>query len=385
LFARYRYVPIVALLVAAVVLAAGGVFVRRHLATLPPPAPSLANAAPVTSGSAANGFPSECRTPVVPPKQEPWLNGDSAKAEAVWQDHAADRTKDYVTGTDGYVDWSDNVDLNLSQSIGRRVLSDAEVKAWADYISSVQTKLATMNIPFYVLVGPQKWQVYPQKLPNWAQPLRGSVSLDQLTTGYPSLPIIDVRQDLRAASSENPVYSRVNSHWTDYGAQIGWNAVMRCFNKVSPELGPLADPVITSVDIGPDYSEFASYGIQNPVGDWTIPVYAKPLLPVAVSKSDGLTRIVDGTTRTGLLDLPMSTATAGAQSSKSLMLIRDSMGDSLSVPAQQTFAQTWQLPHYLNLPDKTTNIVSEATQLRPSVVILEFAERYLNLPAPPQE
>jgi len=366
---RYRYVPIVALLIAAVVLAAGGVFVRRHLATLPPPAPSLANAAPVTQGTATSGFASECRTPVAPPKQEPWLKGDSSKAEAVWQAHAADRTKEYVAGTDGYVDWNDNVDLNLSQSIGRRVLSDTEVKAWADYIASIQKKLTAMGIPFYVLVGPQKWQVYPENLPEWAQSIRGSGPLDQLLSGDPALPIIDVRGDLRAASAEHPVYSRVNSHWTDYGALVGWDAVARCLNAVTPQLGPFTAPAISSVTIGGDLSEFAPYGVKNPVPDWTIPVYSQPLHPYSVTKKDGLTKVVDGSTRSGLLDLPLSTSTPGAQTDKSLLLVRDSMSDSFSIPAQQAFAQT-------------ANIVNLATELHPGVVILEFAERYLNNAAP---
>ena len=156
---KYRYVPIAGLLVCAIVLSVGGFFVRRHLATAPPPAPSLANAAPVTGAPSTGGFALECRTPVTPPAQQPWLGGQAAKAEAVWQAHAADRAKDYVVGTNGYVDWNDGVDLNVSQAIGRRVLSEAEANAWANYIASVQKKLAAMGIPFYVLVGPQKWQV----------------------------------------------------------------------------------------------------------------------------------------------------------------------------------------------------------------------------------
>lgn len=379
---KYRYVPIVALLLVAIVLTAGGFFVRRQLAALPPPAPSLAHAAPIVGAAASGSFAAACRTPVSPPTQQPWLGGAAAKAEAVWQAHAADRSKDYVVGTDGYVDWNDRVDMNLSQAIGRRVLSDAEAKAWSSYLTSVQAKLKAMGIPFYVVIGPAKWQVYPQKLPEWAQGIRGSGPMDQLLASNPSLPIIDVRGDLRAASASDPVYSRVNSHWTDYGAFVGWAAIARCLNTVAPQLGPFAQPAVSSVSIGGDLSEFAPFGVKNPVPDWTIPVYSKPLLPFALTKKDGLTKEVEGITRSGLLDLPLSTTTAGAQSSKSLLLIRDSMSDSLSIPVQQAFEQTWQVQHYLFDPAQTAKIVDLSSQLHPSVVILEFAERYLNNPAP---
>jgi len=379
---KYRYVPIVALLIVAIVLTVGGVFIRRHLAALPPAPPSLANAAPIVGAAAVGGFAAACRTSVAPPAQQPWLSGNSAKAEAVWQDHAADRTKEYVVGTNGYVDWNDQVDMNLSQAIGRRVLSDAEAKAWSSYLTSVRVKLAAMGIPFYVVIGPAKWQVYPENLPEWAQGIRGSGPMDQLLASYPALPIIDVRGDLRAASASNPVYSRVNSHWTDYGALVGWDAIARCLNMVAPQLGPFTEPAVSSASIGGDLSEFAPFGVKNPVPDWTIPEYTKPLLPFAVTKKDGLTKEVDGSTRSGLLDLPLSTATAGAQSSKSLLLVRDSMSDSLSIPVQQQFEQTWQVQHYLFDPAQTANIVDLSSQLHPSVVILEFAERYLNNPAP---
>jgi len=385
--ARVRYVPLIALLIAAMVLTVGGVVVRRHLFALTssatPAAPSLVDAAPAESSNAESGFAPECRTPVAPPAQEPWLDGDAKTAEAVWQSHAAELTKDYVVGKDGYVDWGDKVDLNLSQAVGRRVLSEAEMKAWADYLASVQSKLASMGIPFYIVIGPTKFQVYPQKLPEWAQAIRGSGPMDQLLAGDPSLPIVDVRGDLRAASVSHPVYSRVNSHWTDYGALVGWDAVIRCMDTVSPQLGKLTAPPVSSVTIGGDLSEFASFGVKNPVPDWTIPNYATPLLPYDVTKKDGLTKVVDGTTRSGLLDLPLSTTTRGAQSGKSLLLVRDSMSDSMSIPAQQTFAQTWQVQHYMFDPTQTANIVDLAGQLHPDVVVLEFAERYLNNPAPP--
>lgn len=381
LLTRFRYVPIVVLLAAAIILTTSGVFVRRQLATQPPPAPSLVDAAPLTGGSEFGGLPSECRTPVAPPEEQPWLEGDPAEAEAVWQANAAERTKEYVAGTDGFVDWNDNVDLNLSQAIGRRVLSDAEARAWADYISSVEEKVSALGIPFYVLIGPQKWQVYPENLPEWAQSIRGSGPLDQLLSADPSLPIIDVRGDLRAASEENVVYSRVNSHWTDYGALVGWNALTRCLNTVAPQLGPFTDPAVSSIS-STEVSEFAPYGVESTQPDWTVPVYTDALKPVAVTKSDGLTKEVDGSTRAGLLDLPLSTTTLEAQTDQSLLLVRDSMSDSLSIPAQQAFAQTWQVQHYLFDPAKTADIVDLATELRPGLIILEFAQRYLNNPAP---
>jgi hypothetical protein len=319
---------------------------------------------------------------VTPPPQQPWLEGKSDKAQAVWDAHADQLKQPYVSGKNGWTFWGDVQAMNFSQAVGKRVLSNQEAAQWHTYLSQLQKSLAEKNIPLYVVVTPAKWDVYPQDLPDWAQSIRGSAPLDQLLHQYPDLPLVDVRAALREASKSHPVYSKVNSHWTDYGASVGWTSIAKCIDAAAPALGPLSTPPSDGVTLGPDNNEFATYGITNATPDWTIPRYTQPLKPVTVVREDGTSSVVDGATPTDESLLPLTTETPGAQSQHSALVLRDSMGNGLSVFLQQAFQTTWQVRHNFDDPSHIANIPALVSKDKPDVVIVEVAERFLNFPPP---
>jgi hypothetical protein len=371
---RIRYVPLIALVcVAAVAIVVGNV----SLARTSPPSPSTATP---SAGTAAE-LPATCHPPVQGVAQEPW-SGDAAtvaKANAIWSAHASDLAHPYVKEKDGWYDWGDIQAANFSQAVGKVTLTAADAAAWNSYLTSVRDKLAAMGIPFYVVFSPAKWDVYPQLLPDWAQQIRGSDSLDLLMAEYPDLPIIDVRNSLRAASAANQTYSKTNAHWTDYGGWVAWNSIAACLTASDPSLVGLSALPITGVQISADQNEFAPFGIADPLPNWTSPIYTTPLKPVDVTTQDGRTASVAGSTPTDLLTLPVSTSTVGAQTNLSALLVRDSFGNALSVDMQQSFARTWQVRHNFDgAADTQPDIPALAQQDHPSVVILQVAERYLD-------
>ncbi|MGO4536383.1 alginate O-acetyltransferase AlgX-related protein [Leifsonia sp. 2MCAF36] len=378
---RLYYVPLVVLFTLSAVAAGTGYAVKKHIETAPPALdkPAAVSGPAKTSTTA---LPEVCHPAVEKPKQQLWLTGKADQAEKVWDAHKGDLSKDYVTGKDGYVFWNDIQAMNFSQAVGRRALSVDEAADWHTYLASLRDELKAKGIPFYVVVTPAKWDVYPQELPDWAQSIRGSGPLDQLMHQYPDLPIIDLRAPLRDASKTTPTYSRVNSHWTDYGAYVGWKTVADCINTTDPTLGPLTVPASTGVTTTDENNEFAPYGISSPVPDWTTPTYDPQLKSVDLTKKDGTTTTVDGATATDLSLLPVSTKTTGAATSKSLLFLRDSMGNGLSVTVQQEFAQTWQLRHNFDAaePGGLPDVAQLISQHKSDIVILQVAERHLNFP-----
>jgi hypothetical protein len=344
-----------------------------------------ADPAPITGTPSASGpgLPSVCHPAVTPPPHQLWLTPQASKAQAVWDAHADDLTEPYVTGKNGWVFWNDVQANNFSQAVGRRTLSNQEAAQWHTYLSDVQAQLAAKKIPFYVVVTPAKWDVYPQELPQWAQDIRGSGPLDQIEHQFPDLPIVDLRTPLREASKSNPVFSKVNSHWTDYGAYVGWETMAKCINDVSPSIGPVSAPASSGVTLGPQSNEFATYGIPNPAKpDWTVPNYSQPLAPVKVTDSAGKTTTVAGTVPTDLSLLPVSTTTKDAQTNKSALVLRDSFGNGMSVFLQQSFAKTWQVRHNFDDPTHIPDVGALVTAHKPDVVILQISERHLNFPPP---
>jgi hypothetical protein len=376
-------VPLIILTVLGVIAIGGGYYIHKRIqATVPAPT----NPAPITGRpfvpTSSAALPAICQPKVQQPAHQFWLDGEAAKAQAVFDAHADDLKQPYVVGKDGWTFWNDVQAQNFSQAVGKRVLSNQEATQWHTYLKRLQDSLAAKHIPLYVAITPAKWDVYPQDLPDWAQKIRGSGPLDQLLHQYPDLPIIDMREPLRDASKLHPVYSKVNSHWTDYGASIGWTAMSQCINAATPALGPLSTPLSGGVTLAPDINEFASYGITNATPDWTVPAYSEPLKPVTVTSEDGISKVVKGTTPTDESLLPLRTTTPGAQSKHSALVLRDSMGNGLSVFLQQSFHTTWQARHNFDDPSHIPDIPALVTKHKPDVVILQIAERFLNFPPP---
>jgi alginate O-acetyltransferase complex protein AlgJ len=375
-WARVRFVPLIALLVLALVSAVMGAVVLNREAVH-----SAGPSATASAGAKSDLLPSQCHLPVPAPASEPWSGSNDAKARAeqTWSDHSSELTTPYVAEKDGWYDWGDIQAANFSQAVGKRYLSADEEARWHSYLSNVRDGLAKLKIPLYIVITPAKWDVYPDVLPDWAQQIRGSNSLDRLISNYPDLPIIDIRNPLRAASASSQTFSKTNSHWTDYGAWVGWKAISGCIAASDPSLSGLSASPSDGVQISADHNEFAPFGISDPPANWTSPEYSSPLSDVVVSMQDGTSSTVSGATPTDLLSLPASTTTANAQVQSSALVVRDSFGNALSVPIQQSFARTWQVRHNFDgKADSQPDIVALARTHRPNVVILQIAERHLN-------
>lgn len=378
-----RYVPLIILVIISIVAALVGAVVARQQNreaaqdALPAPLQTAVNTPTSTDGA----LPALCHPAVPAPARQPWLGSaaDKAKAEAVWTNHQSELMHPYVLEKDGWVDWGDVQAANFSQAIGRRNLSTAEATKWHDHLAKLRDSLAALHTPLYIVVTPAKWDVYPQQLPSWAQKIRGSGPIDQLEVNYPDLPIVDLRAPLRAASVDHQTYSKTNSHWSDYGAWVGWRSIAECIDATSPGLAGISAAAIGGVSVEADANEFAPFGIPDPAPNRTVPDYTPALGPVTVTTSDGTTSTVAGNTPTDLLKLPSETTTTTAQTRHTALFVRDSFGSALSIPLQQSFTRTWQVRHNLDGPLNTQpDIAGLAKQYRPDVVILQIAERHLN-------
>ena len=378
-----RYVPLVALVIASLIAAIIGTIVAQRqneaAAKAARPAPISSPLAHATGKSSA--LPALCHPAVTGPAQQPWLSTPEKRAsvEAVWSAHQADLAQPYVAEKDGWYDWGDVQAANFSQAVGRRYLTTAEADRWHDHLAVLRDSLKAMDIPLVIVVTPAKWDVYPEKLPDWAQGIRGSGPLDQLLAAYPDLPIVDLRAPLREASKEHQTYSKTNSHWTEYGAWVGWKAIATCIDATAPKVGGLSAPAIDGVSVTADHNEFAPFGIADPAPNWTMPVYTDSLEPVTVADHTGATSTVSGDTPTDLLSLPAETRTEGSSTDRSALFVRDSFGNALSIPLQQSFARTWQVRHNLDsTPNSQPDIPALAREHHPDVVIVQIAERHLN-------
>ncbi len=369
-----RYVPLVILLVLIIIATGVGIVVKR---TQVAPTPEFPDAGETPTETR---LPEECTPDVSIPDTEPWSAANSAASEQEWAEHAADLSNPYVMGEDGWVFWNDVQNNNFSQAVGRRYLTAEELAAWHSYFADLDAQLSAVDIELYIVVAPAKWAVYPDELPVWAQALRGPGPLDQLLAAGGDLPLVDLRAQLQNASAEAQTYSRVNSHWSSYGAYEGWNAIADCILANQPDIGLTPIP-LESVAIGDDLNEFEPYGISNEEPDWTEPVFAEPLLPVELTAAGAEPVVVDGDRWTLFDEMPAQTHTEGAPSHSDVLFVGDSFGVVMSPYLQQAFTDVRQLRHNLDGdPSIRPDIAQLALATRPDIVIVEITQRHLNLP-----
>lgn len=373
----YRDAPLIILAIASLVAAIVGWTVQANLDRAADEIAPVTPAPSATPAAAADA----CRPTAARATGEPWVE-DASAAQQAWAAHADELAGPVVLGQEGWAFYNDQIEENFSQSVGRRLLTVSEVAAWRDYFTPLSVALAEQGIELTIQITPSAASVYPEQLPEWVVPLRGSTPLDQLLSASPDLPIIDFRADLREAAAEDAVFTPVNSHWTDWGGYIGWQSFARCQAAMYPDAPAVAVPAVDRVTSEGVFNEYAAYGVADATPEWTAPVFAEEMAPVEVTDGASNTLTSDGGQVIDLSRLPASTVTDGAWSGQSALILRDSMGNALSGLWAQQYAQTWQIQHRYDDWSDPPNYRSLVEQYEPDVVIIQLAERHLvNAPA----
>lgn len=109
-------------------------------------------------------------------------------------------------------------------------------------LDTLQQKLAAKNIQFYIFIPPNKTTIYPEKMPEQIIKLRADSRLDQLVEyqkTHGGIDLIDLVQPLLAAKQDYAVYKSTDSHWSPYGAWVGYSTVIEKMAADFPEIIPL--------------------------------------------------------------------------------------------------------------------------------------------------
>ena len=279
-------------------------------------------------------------------------------------------------GRDDFEFWGDAQSYNISQALGRAPWLDTQLAQWLTYFHDLDAKLQEDGRELVIVLAPAKWELYRDKLPEWADSLQGKTHLEQFLEHSGDLPVADVRAAMRAAKQDAPVFSAVNTHWTPFGAYAAWKQTVLCGAALYPDSvwSQLQVPAVDGVELSTAPNEFTEYGSTATVKDW-----ATPVLPVGDPVRSTITvdgAVVDGPTdgAVGLLEMPASTqSTSGVGRA---LIMRDSTGEALAPVWAQAFEQTCQVRHMLDYPDQRPDVAAEAEKCDADTVLYVFTERY---------
>jgi len=150
-------------------------------------------------------------------------------------------SKDVVLGRDGWLFY--NMEMDLEDWLGVDLYSPEELEQAKRVLTRRRDWLAKHGIAFLVVVAPNKSTMYGEFLPASFHRLSKTTRLDQLAKAMreADIPFLDLRPVLKEAAQTRRTYWKTDTHWNDWGALKGSQAIVEALRERFPALPPL-DP-----------------------------------------------------------------------------------------------------------------------------------------------
>ena len=143
-----------------------------------------------------------------------------------------------VIGQDGWTFLGQSKSSIYSEHQGVRVYNKKLLARSKQNILDNRNWLTSRGIGYYLFVAPDKYSIYPEKLPAHFDARHNHLNLDRFIKSMkPELDVIDVRNELIAGKEKMPTYGRTDSHWTQYGAFLGYRKLIQTMNQDYPAIG----------------------------------------------------------------------------------------------------------------------------------------------------
>jgi alginate O-acetyltransferase complex protein AlgJ len=276
-------------------------------------------------------------------------------------------SKEVVVGKDGWLFYT--ADKLMEQHTGADIFTPVELDNWVKQMEANRDWLARRGIAFYVMIAPDKNTIYPEKLPDYP---RGTVTrIDQLEARLRSsdLEFIDPRDQLyRVKAAGEMVYTPGDTHWSERGAFVAYQMLMDRVVKRFPTVVPLELPDFNVSHGTPAASDMAVYlaledDLKYTVARLTPKWKSHQTAPQATTFRPGWGwRVTEN--KNDLNDRPR------------LLIFGDSFTDYVLGPTM--LYETFRDPVWTHNNGGTLNL-NLVREVKPDVVLVQFAERYLHL------
>lgn len=147
-----------------------------------------------------------------------------------------------IIGKDGWL--FQNAPLHLEDMRNNRPYRPDQLRHWGKILSRKQSWLKERGIDYLFVFAPSKHLIYPEKLPSSVNKVSPRSRLDQLVDylkQHTDVQFLDLRPVMNAAKDHLRPYHKTDTHWNDYGAYLGYRAIMEDLKTKLP------DPVILAL------------------------------------------------------------------------------------------------------------------------------------------
>lgn len=131
-----------------------------------------------------------------------------------------------ILGKDDWLFYAGEESLELYAN--KRPLSGAQLDDARESLAARVRRAKQLGAGYVFVVAPDKHSIYPEYMPRFLARRGGPSQLDQLlaVTKPAGLPVVDLRPALLRGKADGLVYYKDDTHWTDWGAYLGYRTLM---------------------------------------------------------------------------------------------------------------------------------------------------------------
>lgn len=158
-----------------------------------------------------------------------------------------------VLGREGWL-YSANPTGPSDQFLGVIPMTDFQLGVLEEKLSATYAPFKERNIPFYLVVSPDKEAVYPEYLPGAVNSMDTQTRLRQFYANVqvePGIHLVNPLPAIMEAKTRRTVYYATDTHWNDYGAFTAAHQVIRAMQADFPGFSPrpLSDYEVKSAPV----------------------------------------------------------------------------------------------------------------------------------------
>ena len=154
-----------------------------------------------------------------------------------------------LIGKDGWFYYTD--DGALDDYVSAVPLTDPALEVWQKALEHSRDWLEERGIPYLFVLAPDKHVVYPEFVPDTVRPLHETSRLDQFVLWMSvrsTVPVMDLREDLRLRKKVERVYFKTDTHWNDLGALTAYLSIGSWLMANVPSVGVIGREAFTIVE-----------------------------------------------------------------------------------------------------------------------------------------
>ena len=169
-------------------------------------------------------------------EQMEWVSGKPAGDERRLDLPLPSVDDKVAEGKDGWLFLAKDSNNTMGQHAGEVLLTDHQLQQWQDLLEQRSAWLNLHGAPYFYMIAPDAHAVYPDMLPDDVVPgpTRPALQvLDYLRERNSFAPVLYPLEELIAARDEL-VYPKTGSHWSEFGAFVGYRALMKEMTEILP-------------------------------------------------------------------------------------------------------------------------------------------------------